>query len=146
MSAAGSAHSITADLIAPCGMDCALCRAYGRAKNPCPGCNGDDSAKPGYCVRCKIKTCDQIASGTREFCWGCEKLPCDTLRKLDKRYRAKYGMSMLANLQRIGEVGVETFVGEEARKWTCPGCGELLSVHRPECAHCGRVWNDGGAV
>ena len=32
----------TPDLIAPCGMNCSLCRAYGRERKPCPGCRGDD--------------------------------------------------------------------------------------------------------
>ena len=26
-------------------MNCRLCRAYGREKNACPGCRGDDSLK-----------------------------------------------------------------------------------------------------
>jgi hypothetical protein len=134
-------ESLTPDLIAPCGMDCGLCRAHLRAKNRCPGCNGDDAAKPGYCVSCKIATCETIASGTSRFCFDCADYPCARLRQLDKRYRAKYGMSMTDNLLQIREIGLEAFVAAEKLKWACPECGTLLCVHVPECASCGRVWN-----
>lgn len=63
------------------------------------------------------------------------------LRQLDKRYRAKYGMSMTENLLRIQEIGVEAFVADEKPRWTCPECGSLLCVHLPHCGVCGRTWN-----
>jgi len=133
-------ESLSADLIAPCGMNCALCSGHMREKNRCVGCNGDDASKPNYCLSCRIKTCDEIASGTRRYCYGCDRFPCQRLRQLDKRYRTKYGMSMLENLLRIEEIGAEAFVDEERAKWTCPECGALLCVHRPECGQCGHVW------
>ena len=43
-------ESLCSALIAPCGMDCGLCRGYVREKNRCAGCNGDDSSKPRYCA------------------------------------------------------------------------------------------------
>ncbi len=134
-------ESLTVELIAPCGMDCGLCRAHLRDKNRCPGCNGEDLAKPRYCVTCKIKTCDTIASGTSSFCVDCDSFPCGRLRQLDKRYRTKYGMSMIENLLRIQEVGTEAFVTAEKAKWACPECGSLLCVHLPHCGVCGRYWN-----
>jgi ribosomal protein S27AE len=134
-------ETLDAALIAPCGMNCGLCRGYVRQKNPCPGCNGKDSGKPAYCVTCKIKTCEHIACGASAFCFECASFPCARLRQLDKRYRTKYGMSMVENLRAIQESGMGAFVAAEKRKWTCPDCGSLLSVHRPECGHCGRTWN-----
>ena len=133
--------SLTLDLIAPCGMDCGLCRGHLRAKNRCPGCNGDDAAKPRYCATCKIKTCSTIASGAVSFCVECDRFPCARLRQLDKRYRTKYGMSMTENLLRIQEIGVEAFVAEEKLRWACPQCGSLLCVHLPQCDVCGRTWD-----
>jgi hypothetical protein len=133
--------TLDAALIAPCGMNCGLCRGYVRAKNPCPGCGGDDGAKPGYCVTCRIKTCEHIAGDASAFCFECESFPCARLRQLDKRYRTKYGMSMLDNLREIQEAGTEAFIAAEKRKWTCPDCGSLLCVHHPHCGHCGRAWN-----
>jgi len=35
-----------AELIAPCGMNCALCMAYQRQKNHFNGCNLDNNNKP----------------------------------------------------------------------------------------------------
>ena len=134
-------ESLGPSLIAPCGMDCGLCRGYLRDKDPCPGCRGDDAAKPAYCLTCKIKTCDEIAGGACTFCFECAAFPCARLRQLDKRYRAKYGMSPIDNLGRIRDMGVEEFVAAERLRWTCPECGFLLCVHRPECGHCGRPWD-----
>lgn len=124
-----------AELIAPCGMNCGLCSGYTRKKNPCPGCRGDNANKPRYCIECKIVNCE-IRTGP--FC-ECEK-PCRRLKDLDKRYRSKYHMSMLENLKHIHGWGVNTFVKREEARWACPNCGEILSVHKKTCIHCGEVW------
>jgi rubrerythrin len=42
----------------------------------------------------------------------------------------------MENFQRIEELGLEWFLLEAEKAWTCPGCGALLSVHRPECLQC----------
>lgn len=136
--------SLGTALIAPCGMDCGLCRGHLRGKRPCPGCGGDDSAKPGYCLRCAIRNCTSIKGIEISFCGDCSEFPCARLRQLDKRYRTKYGMSMVDNLTRIRESGLEEFVAAEKVKWACPECGGLLCVHLPDCRHCGRTWYPSG--
>lgn len=130
-------------LIAPCGMNCRLCVAFTRKKNPCPGCRGFDLAKPKTRIRCRIKTCGKRAERKLQYCFGCGDFPCVSLNHLDRRYRTRYGMSMLENLQRIKESGVRRFLATEAGKWSCPGCGELLCVHRPQCVSCGYRWREG---
>jgi hypothetical protein len=92
-------------------------------------------------LHCKIKNCEQAAGGDREFCFECASFPCARLRRLDARYRATYGMSMLENLDRIREFGLDAFVASEHVRWTCPECGALLCVHRRECVSCGYSWN-----
>jgi hypothetical protein len=139
-------ESLCFELIAPCGMDCGLCRGHLREKNRCTGCNSDDAAKPRYCLTCKIKTCDEIASGAGSFCYGCAGFPCARLRQLDKRYRTKYGMSMLENFLLFQEIEAEAFVVTERLKWACSECGGLLCVHRPDCGYCGHTWNPSTAV
>ena len=52
--------SIKNSLIAPCGMNCGICRAYLREKNKCPGCRGSDENKLSSRVNCKIKNCIEI--------------------------------------------------------------------------------------
>ena len=94
---------IKSGLIAPCGMNCALCMArLIREKNQCPGCRGDELGKPKHCVQCVIVNCDHFKETKNKYCSSkCAKFPCTRLRNLDKRYRTKYHMSMLENLKYI---------------------------------------------
>ena len=132
------AKPISLQMIAPCGMDCALCIGHLREKNRCPGCNHREEAiAAGTCRRCTIKLCDKQGRPNR-FCFTCAQYPCRRLRDLDRRYRNKYGMSMLENLGFIQAFGLRKFVAREQKKWACPACGQTLCVHRGECLRCGR--------
>jgi len=128
-------NTITSNLIAPCGMNCGICMAYLREKNHCPGCNESDENKAVSCVRCIIKNCDNIKK--TKFCFRCEKYPCKRLKNLDKRYRTKYDMSMIENLENIRELGIRQFVKNERVRWACPKCGGTINVHRKYCSECG---------
>lgn len=123
-------------LIAPCGMNCAICYAYLREKNKCPGCRGSDENKSVSCVRCRIKNCEKLTQ-SRRFCFSCSSYPCARLKQLDKRYRTKYGMSMIENLENIRHTGIREFIKREKARWKCPDCGHLICVHRKNCDHCG---------
>lgn len=59
------------------------------------------------------------------------------MRQLDKRYRTRYGVSLIGNLREIESVGIRTFLVNESVRWHCPLCGAVLSVHRTECTRCG---------
>ncbi|MFH1387220.1 MAG: DUF3795 domain-containing protein [bacterium] len=120
-------------LIAPCGMNCSLCLAYQRAKNNCPGCLVKSRSKSKSCLHCRIKNC----SHQKRFCFTCKIFPCARLKHLDKRYRTKYGMSMIENLEKIKKIGVRKFVKSEQIRWECKKCGKSLCVHRPFCLFCG---------
>ena len=106
-------------LIAPCGMNCSLCRGYLRDKNKCPGCrNGGKENKPKTRIQCKIKNCDQLKKNNRKYCSDkCEKFPCKRLKNLDKRYRTKYEMSMIENLNNIKQLGIRKFIKKEKKRW-----------------------------
>jgi hypothetical protein len=127
-------------LIAPCGINCRLCRAYVRDKKACRGCRGDDTWKSPSCVTCRIKNCEKMAAGNFEYCFECDEFPCERITHLDKRYRTKYGTTVIANLLSIQKNGIEKFVRSENRKWTCPACGAMLCMHKPQCLSCGYVW------
>jgi len=134
---------IKPSLIAPCGMNCALCHAYLREKNTCVGCRGIDDDKAAYCKKCIIKSCEHIAASEAKFCYECLKFPCTRLKQLDKRYTVKYHMSMIENLNNIKNKGIESFVDNEEKRWTCENCGSLISVHKPNCLNCNRpLWPD----
>ena len=142
--------AIPTNLIAPCGMNCRLCWGFVRERDTCPGCRGIDrepTRKSKYRKSCRIKNCDQLSESGMKYCSEkCGRFPCARLKQLDKRYRARYGMSMLDNLKMIGDSGVRDFIRREKTKWICPECGELLSVHRPACRFCGHAWHQHAAA
>jgi len=106
-------------LIAPCGMNCSICVAYLREKNKCPGCRVTDIDKPITRISCKIKTCENSQKNNAKFCFECEKFPFNDLKHLDKRYRTKYHMRMIENLEKIKVFGIGRFLKNEDVKWTC---------------------------
>jgi len=129
-------------LIAPCGMNCALCAAYqaqaldlkkkGIPWKYCPGCipRGEN------CLHMR-KSCETLGSGRLRFCFECEAFPCARLKRLDRRYRTQYGMSMIANLRMIQAEGMAAFLDAQRKAWTCERCGEaLLTCHRGLCLSC----------
>ena len=125
-------------LIAPCGMNCAICMAYLREKNKCPGCRGNDIDKPVTRTECRIKTCGTFKNGNSRYCYECETFPCDNLKHLDKRYRTKYSMSMIENLNNIKKSGIRRFVRSEKERWACAECGRTICVHKGCCHRCGK--------
>ncbi len=132
-------HSINIDkiMIAPCGMNCGICRAYLRDKKKCPGCNESNENKPKYCTSCRIKNCEELKEGSGNYCFSCKVFPCARLKQLDKRYRTKYGMSMIDNLNIIKETGIDSFMVLEFEKWACEQCGGVICVHTWKCNKCG---------
>jgi hypothetical protein len=129
--------TITPNLIAPCGMNCGICIAHLRDKNKCLGCRSINENKPNGCKKCIIKSCQILKNNKMLFCSKqCQKFPCSRLKNLDKRYKIKYKMSMLENLQNIKKFGIKKFVKLEQKKWKCPKCKETLCVHRTSCLNC----------
>lgn len=127
--------ALSGGLIAPCGVDCALCMSHQAGKDRCSGCNADAFAKPSRCVICAIKKCRER---TGHYCYECASFPCERLQGLDGTYRTRYGLSILDNLDCIRRKGVEEFLALERERWTCPGCGGILCVHMKRCMTCGR--------
>jgi len=124
-------------LIAPCGMNCGICMGYLREKNKCNGCREDDTDKAVSVRKCIIKSCETIKTNQSGFCYECEKYPCRRLKQLDKRYRTRYSMSMLENLESIKEIGLDAFTENEKERWRCQKCGGVICVHRGYCFSCG---------
>ena len=132
-------NAIPVKLIASCGLNCRLCRAYIRKRNPCPGCRAGDENKSGTCLSCRIKNCDKISDGLR-YCFSCDNFPCDIVDRLDNRYRKKYGISVIQNLKSIKAEGIRQFIRKERIKWRCPECNAMICVHKPQCVVCGHYW------
>lgn len=100
-------------LIAPCGMNCGLCQSYLRAENKCSCCYSGRkvSEKP---IKCGIKLCKKRKG---EYCFECDQFPCDRIKRLDKRYQERYGMSEIENLKNIKENGIASFLIQEEKRW-----------------------------
>ena len=120
--------------IAPCGMNCTLCMAYLRVKNKCSCCRSSNEGKSISILRCKIRNCEKLNS---EFCYTCQEYPCKNVKHIDKRYRTKYNMSMIQNLEYIRDKGISAFITSQKAKWTCPKCGGTICVHKGYCISCG---------
>ncbi len=123
-------------LIAPCGMNCGICLGYLREKNRCSGCNAIDGSLPNYCSKCIIRSCETIANNESKLCYECAKYPCARLKQLDIRYRTNYGMSMLENLNKIRDFGMDRFLEDEKERWICKSCGATICAHRKFCLSC----------
>src|SRR5512137_2416920 len=121
-----------ATLVAPCGMDCAICSAFLREKNRCDGCY---SANRKCSRNCTLAACMQVKN---RFYHACDAFPCRRLEQLDKRYRTRYHMSMLDNLETIRKQGIRAFVKSERERWTCRTCGGTIDVHHGKCSACGK--------
>ena len=124
-------------LIAPCGMNCSICRGYQRGKNKCVGCREIDVNKPITRAKCKIKNCNELKNNNLKYCYKCINFPCARLKTLDKRYRTKYNMSMIENLENIRKFGIRKFIANEKIRWACSNCGSIICVHSGSCSYCG---------
>jgi hypothetical protein len=129
-------------LVAPCGMNCALCSSYLayayklKSKNiPMPYCKGCRSRNK-QCAFLK-KKCPLIFNGQITYCYECRDFPCDRLRHIDQRYKTLYRMSMIDNLKYIKENGIEKFLEAEKQKWKCSQCGQPVCCHNGICYNCG---------
>lgn len=61
------------------------------------------------------------------------------MKHLDKRYRTRYGMSVIDNLEIIKNAGIDEFLAHEKLKWTCSACGGTICIHKGLCINCSRV-------
>lgn len=130
--------NLKTSLIAPCGMNCGLCMAYQREKNHCAGCITIGAPKVNHCSTCAIRNCEMLKEGKSKYCFSCREYPCSRIKHIDKRYRTRYGMSMIENLDAIKRGGIRKFVNAEKQKWACPKCGNTICVHKENCLMCGK--------
>jgi hypothetical protein len=109
------AKAFTAELIAPCGMNCGICKTYLAYSRGVPYKKGEVSHCTGCLVRNKNcafikRDCDKIRKKQIRFCYECADMPCKELAKIDEIYKARYGMSMVENQKAIREKGMDVFL------------------------------------
>ena len=93
----------------------------------------DLANKPVTRAKCKIKNCEFFRNSKAKYCFECQDFPCEKVKHLDRRYRTKYGMSMIENLENIKKFGIEKFLNNEKVKWACPDCEGTICVHNKQC-------------
>lgn len=129
----------TADMIAPCGLDCSICSMAQRETDPCPGCNGPDENKPDFCAnRCGIILCRKRKDNGYTYCDECPDYHCEDVMEKENRYTSQYPLreSPLENLRMIRELGMEAFLEHQRKEWTCENCGSPINVHTGICSGC----------
>jgi len=96
-----------------------------------------DKSKPKYCRKCIILNCKTLKKNKMIFCSDkCKKYPCKRLKDLDKRYKTKYKMSMIENLEFIKKHGIRQFTKNQEKKYKCKKCSGTICIHRGYCLDC----------
>ncbi len=125
------------ELVASCGMNCNLCSwVLDPGKPGCAGCR----PRGRGCVH-KKGLCRKLAKGEIDFCYQCDQFPCASLLLVEKRYVHAHNYSFVENLNFIRRRGMPAFLEREIKRYTCPSCGKLLTVHSDICPHCGQRHN-----
>jgi hypothetical protein len=70
------------------------------------------------------------------FCFECTDFPCAKLKAIDGRYKARYRMSMIENLEFIRDHGIAEFLSKQSDLWKCNNCGHLICCHNGICYNC----------
>lgn len=129
------------ELVAPCGINCALCGRYLAGKYDvwskgikipyCEGCRPRNWA----CATLK-KRCSLIMNGEIQFCYECDRFPCSNLERLDRSYSKFFGISLIDNLKSIKKDGMASFLRAQRKGSKCPRCGGVICVHNKKCFNC----------
>lgn len=129
---------IDEELIAPCGMNCAICVGFfgytmtdKKRKMKCTGCKPSNKS----CAHLK-KYCEKLLKNKIEYCYECNDFPCKYLKKLDDKYITRFNMSMIENLKQIKKEGMDKFLKMQKEKYKCPNCKNLICVHTNKCYNC----------
>jgi Protein of unknown function (DUF3795) len=128
-------------LVAPCGMNCSVCSAYLALTHDVKG----RGIRMPYCAGCRPrnkqcaflkKRCPSLLSEKIKYCYECQEFPCRRLRSIDQRYKTRYRMSLIENLEFIRENGIAEFLSREQEKWQCGLCSGVICCHNGLCFSC----------
>ncbi|MFX1309966.1 MAG: DUF3795 domain-containing protein [Promethearchaeota archaeon] len=134
------------NLAAPCGIYCGTYRQYLLLKKDLL----DERGYKAGCKGCRIRNkkcafirrdCPALRRNELEYCFECDKFPCQKLQKLDSLYQERYSVDMINNLKKNEEIGVENWLKEQIELYTCSKCNGEICVHDAECFDCGNKSN-----
>ncbi len=143
-------------LVGVCGIYCGACFIY-RAYNDqdqtlirhliglgfpkenimCKGCTSGVISP--QCAKCGFRDC--ATKKGISFCSECGDLPCKALIKLiEERARnddlPHLGLC-LANLKTLKHVGVQDWLKQQGKRWSCKSCSKRLHYYSDTCPDCG---------
>lgn len=94
----------------------------------CGGCRDSHQSQ------CEFVVCNRN-HGT-ESCAFCPEFPCQRIKEFSQE-EWEHHQVVLANLQRIKEIGGENWLQEQAEYWSCPACGCRTQWYQESCTRCG---------
>ena len=125
--------TIPPDMLAICGVNCLACSSHLHAKKPCPGCCAPREAHTRKsCRDCQKKTCATEKGLTH--CFLCEDFPCQSVKKMSKRYQKGYGVDLIAN-GLWAKQDMSAFLADQQTCFTCT-CGGIIDQHHRVCSIC----------
>lgn len=143
--------------VAPCGLYCGACSiraAYNRKDEQllktmadgvsiylghkveandlaCEGCLSDVVAIS--CRECKIRDCAFARGLTR--CSECADFPCELVTSFNNDGLPHHA-EVLKNVRRQKEVGVDSWLAEQDKRWRCPSCSAGTDWYAGRCPEC----------
>jgi len=84
--------------------------------------------------RCGIMDC--AISKNLESCHLCDEYPCTRLRSF-KEDKHPHHSAIFKNLDQLREIGLDSWLSEQATRWNCKACGEGFAWYDEKCKKCG---------
>ncbi len=126
-------------MIAPCGVNCAVCGAHLNKKTPYPGCRApQEQITRKSCRDCAKKRC-AFDQGL-QWCYECAEFPCARIKDLNERYMRNYSVDLVKN-GLDARADIEAFLEAQRTKFTCAACGGAIDQHHKFCSECGKMIN-----
>ncbi|MBN2543635.1 DUF3795 domain-containing protein [bacterium] len=98
----------------------------------CHGCKSDMIAV--FCTDCHLKLCAEKKKV--EFCYECDEYPCENLLNFRNDEHPHHSV-ILNNLEYIKENGLQEWLRQQAKRWSCSKCGTEFSWYEETCQSCG---------
>jgi predicted amidophosphoribosyltransferase len=111
-----------------------------KAELICQGCKTDVLFEG--CKRCTIRACAKEKKV--EGCVECAEYPCQEVKKRTgyisevMRDVLPHTKVMFRNIDVIKEKGLDYWVKDQERRWSCPQCGAPFTWYQETCNKCGR--------
>jgi hypothetical protein len=98
----------------------------------CHGCKTKVNA--GLSADCVMRLCARDRG--LDFCVECDEYPCGTVQTFERDGYPHHTL-ITANSEAIADGGVDVWLEEQKKRWSCPACGTAFTWYEEECAECG---------